>query len=143
MWKVTFRIFFVSKICSKVAKIIVHFGWFMIYSFLLFNEFTINRIQYAFRIFDDSTLRKNEFSLSWIVFLYCFLFSKYFRCSFGFLLSHDFIWDSSNFWWLLMMVGSFIQGATGWVNFMWHVGAWLSKQPVKSLFKVEIWSFSS
>ena len=105
--EVTFSIFFVSKIPCKVAKIIVHFRWFMIYSFLLFIEYTINRIPYGFRIFWWQRFTKNEFFLSFIVSLHCFLSSRYIWCSFGLLLSRDFIRDSSNFWRSIMMEGSF------------------------------------
>ena len=141
--KVTFSIFFVSKIRCKVAKIIAYFRLLMIYSFLLFIEYRISRIPAVFGFFDDSALRKTEFFLSLIVFLYCFLSSSYFWCSFGFLLSSDFIRDRSNFWRSLTLVGSFIQGAIGWVNFIRCVGAWHSKQSVKSSFKVDIWPSGS
>ena len=87
--------------------------------------------------FDDRALRRNEVFLSLIVFLYCFLSSSYFWCSFGFLLSRDFIRDSSSLWWSLTMVGFFMQGAKGRVNFTRRLGAWLSNVSVKSLFKVD------
>ena len=114
-------------------------GSWLILFFCLLSIWSIE-LHTVLGFFYDSTVWKNEFFLSLIVFLYWFLFFRYFWCSFEFLLSHDFIQDSSSFWWSLTMVGSFIQGAIGQVNFTRCVGAWLSKQSLKSLFKIDTWS---
>ena len=77
--KVTFIIFFARKICCKFAKIIVHFRWFMIY-FCCCCLLSVRSIEFdtLLGFLDDSALRKNKFLLSLIVFLYCFLPSRYF-----------------------------------------------------------------